>query len=156
MADISYDKHGKVRLITIRRADKMNSLDFAANDALIEIWRAFEADQDAVVALVLYQLVVVNYGEFATSDDAERVERQLCDQLPPAQWTAFSDSLILHGRRICKPTPRCEVCAISPYCRFAIDAASEASRGARSRSAAKRPPSPKAARGSSALRTGRR
>jgi len=52
MADISYDKHGKVRLITIRRADKMNSLDFAANDALIEIWRAFEADQDARVAVI--------------------------------------------------------------------------------------------------------
>ena len=31
----------------------------------------FEADPDAVIALVLYQLVVVNYGEFATSDDAE-------------------------------------------------------------------------------------
>ena len=52
MADISYDKHGKVRLITIHRADKMNSLDFAANDALIEIWRAFEADQDARVAVI--------------------------------------------------------------------------------------------------------
>ena len=52
MADISYDKHGKVRLITIRRADKMNSLDFAANDALIEIWRTFEADQDARVAVI--------------------------------------------------------------------------------------------------------
>ena len=52
MADISYYKHGKVRLIIIRRADKMNSLDFAANDALIEIWRAFEADQDARVAVI--------------------------------------------------------------------------------------------------------
>jgi endonuclease-3 len=101
-------------------------------------------------------LRVANRIGLATSDDAERVERQLCDQLPPAQWTAFSDSLILHGRRICKPAPRCEVCAISPYCRFAHDAGSGASRGARSRTAAKRPPSPKAARGSPALRTGRR
>lgn len=31
----------------------------------------FEADLDAVPALVLYQLVAVNYGDFATPDDAE-------------------------------------------------------------------------------------
>lgn len=31
----------------------------------------FEADLDAVPALVLYQLVVVNYGDFATAEDAE-------------------------------------------------------------------------------------
>ena len=34
--DILYEAHGHVRLITIDRADKMNSLDFAANDRLIE------------------------------------------------------------------------------------------------------------------------
>lgn len=52
MADISCDKHGGVRLITIQRADKMNSLDFAANDELIEIWRAFDQDDDARVAVI--------------------------------------------------------------------------------------------------------
>lgn len=31
----------------------------------------FEQDMDAVPALVLYQLVAVNYGDFATADDAE-------------------------------------------------------------------------------------
>ena len=31
----------------------------------------FETDLGAVVALVLYQLVAVNYGEFATAEDAE-------------------------------------------------------------------------------------
>jgi hypothetical protein len=31
----------------------------------------FEADLDAVPALVLYQLVAVNYGDFATAEDAE-------------------------------------------------------------------------------------
>ena len=32
---------------------------------------AFETQLDVVPALVLYQLVVVNYGGFATADDAE-------------------------------------------------------------------------------------
>jgi len=52
MADIAYEKHGAVRLITINRADKMNSLDFAANDALIDIWRTFDQDDDARVAVI--------------------------------------------------------------------------------------------------------
>lgn len=52
MADISYDKHGGVRLITIQRANKMNSLDFAANDELTEIWRTFDQENDARVAVI--------------------------------------------------------------------------------------------------------
>ena len=50
--DILYEKHGHVRLITIARADKMNSLDFEANDRLTEIWRRFAADEEARVAVV--------------------------------------------------------------------------------------------------------
>lgn len=51
-ADILTERHGAVTLITINRADKMNSLDFAANDALIAAFREFEADVDARVAVV--------------------------------------------------------------------------------------------------------
>ena len=52
MSDIKYEQHGPVALITINRADRMNSLDFAANDALVEVWRQFEADNDLRVAVV--------------------------------------------------------------------------------------------------------
>jgi enoyl-CoA hydratase/carnithine racemase len=52
MSGIRYESHGTVRLITIDRADKMNSLDFAANDELVETWRAFDADGDARVAVI--------------------------------------------------------------------------------------------------------
>jgi enoyl-CoA hydratase/carnithine racemase len=50
--DILYEKQGPVRLITINRPDKMNSLDFAANDALVAAFRDFEADAEARVAVV--------------------------------------------------------------------------------------------------------
>ncbi len=50
--DILIEKHGAVRLITINRARKMNSLDFAANDALVAAWREFDADEEARVAVV--------------------------------------------------------------------------------------------------------
>lgn len=52
MSDIRYHRHGHVRLITIDRPEVMNSLDFAANEALIECWREFDADDDARVAVV--------------------------------------------------------------------------------------------------------
>jgi len=50
--DILYERQGRVRLITINRADQMNSLDFAANDRLTEIWREFAADDGARAAVI--------------------------------------------------------------------------------------------------------
>jgi 1,4-dihydroxy-2-naphthoyl-CoA synthase len=52
MSDILYEKHNQVRLITINRAEKMNSLDFAANDELVEVWKEFDADETARVAVI--------------------------------------------------------------------------------------------------------
>lgn len=52
MSDIRYEKHGRVRLITIDRAAVMNSLDFAANDRLVDVWREFDDDDEAHVAVV--------------------------------------------------------------------------------------------------------
>ena len=50
--DILYEAHGHVRLITLNRPAKMNSLDFEANDALVERWKEFDADPEARVAVV--------------------------------------------------------------------------------------------------------
>ncbi len=50
--DIRYEKHGRVRLITIDRPAKMNSLDFRANEALVEAWREFDRDDGARVAVI--------------------------------------------------------------------------------------------------------
>jgi len=52
MSDISYEKHGSVRLITINRADKMNSLNFAANDELVAVWHEFDNDDSARAAVI--------------------------------------------------------------------------------------------------------
>jgi len=61
-------------------------------------------------------LRVSNRLGIAHSDDPERVEQQLTGALPPAWWTRASDTLILHGRRICKPVPLCERCAANDAC----------------------------------------
>ncbi len=63
-------------------------------------------------------LRVSNRIGLAHSDDPERVEQQLCGAFPPSQWTVSSDILILHGRRICKPTPLCDKCMVSSRCDY--------------------------------------
>lgn len=63
-------------------------------------------------------LRVSNRIGIAESDDPEKVEQQLCAALPRGRWTRASDTLILHGRRICKPKPLCEECAAQDDCDF--------------------------------------
>jgi endonuclease-3 len=63
-------------------------------------------------------LRVSNRLGVAKSDDPAVVERQLAGALPPAKWIVASDTLILHGRRICKPKPLCDKCAVRDDCRY--------------------------------------
>ena len=63
-------------------------------------------------------LRVSNRIGIARSDDPEIVEQQLGAAMPPADWTRTSDTLILHGRRICKPKPLCEKCIVRDYCDY--------------------------------------
>jgi endonuclease-3 len=63
-------------------------------------------------------LRVSNRIGIAESDDPEVVERQLVAALPPERWTQTSDTLILHGRRICRPKPLCEQCAVCDHCDY--------------------------------------
>jgi endonuclease-3 len=61
---------------------------------------------------------VANRLGIAASDDPETVEKQLAAALPKARWTRASDTLILHGRRVCRPTPMCDRCAARDLCRY--------------------------------------
>jgi endonuclease-3 len=64
-------------------------------------------------------LRVANRLAIAQAATPEQVEAQLCAALPPARWTIASDTLILHGRRICRPRPLCDRCAAVSMCPFA-------------------------------------
>jgi endonuclease-3 len=63
-------------------------------------------------------LRVSNRIGIARGDDPEIVEQQLCAAMPAAEWTLTSDTLILHGRRICKPRPLCDQCAVRDDCDY--------------------------------------
>jgi adenine-specific DNA glycosylase len=63
-------------------------------------------------------LRVANRIGIADSDEPETVEQQLGRALPKARWTRTSDTLILHGRRICRPKPLCDQCAVQSDCEY--------------------------------------
>ena len=63
-------------------------------------------------------LRVANRIGLAESDDPIVVEQQLCAALPPERWTRTSDTLILHGRRICRPKPLCDECFVRDDCDY--------------------------------------
>lgn len=63
-------------------------------------------------------LRVSNRIGIADSDDAVVVEEQLTMALPKEGWTLDSDTLILHGRRVCTPKPLCDRCNVRRECDF--------------------------------------
>jgi endonuclease-3 len=98
-------------------------------------------------------LRVANRIGIAEGDDPVAVEQQLMAALPPERWIRASDTLILHGRRICRPTPLCDQCVVRDDCDYFRLVVSRARDG----KAPKKPRKKAApARGSKTVRTARR
>jgi endonuclease-3 len=50
-------------------------------------------------------------------EDPVKVERDLMEIVPQADWTAFSHQMIHHGRALCAARrPKCEACPLAPLC----------------------------------------
>ena len=111
------------------------------------------------LAVDRHVLRVSNRIGLANSEDPEVVEQQLCGALPAEEWTRTSDTLILHGRRICRPQPLCDRCSVRSDCDFYETGAAlpvpPRARAARPRLASARPPN-KAASKTPAKRTARK
>lgn len=78
-------------------------------------------------------LRVANRIGLVRSDDAEKTEAQLAAALPRERWTRASDTLILHGRRVCKTKPLCGRCQVSAACDYFRQLGPAATRPARKR-----------------------
>ena len=99
----------------------------ASMDALVELPGVGRKTANVVLGHALgvpglpvdrHVLRVANRLGIAASDEPETVEKQLAAALPKARWTRASDTLILHGRRVCRPTPMCDRCAARDLCRY--------------------------------------
>src|SRR5205085_2763137 len=63
-------------------------------------------------------LRVANRIGIVDSEDPVVVEQQLGSAMPRERWTRTSDTLILHGRRICRPKPLRDQCAVRDSCDY--------------------------------------
>jgi endonuclease-3 len=63
-------------------------------------------------------LRVANRIGLVKSENPEDVEARLCKIFPSDGWTRVSDTLILHGRRICRPHPLCDRCSVRDLCDY--------------------------------------
>jgi endonuclease-3 len=99
----------------------------ASMDALVELPGVGRKTANVVLGHALgvpglpvdrHVLRVANRIGIAESDDPIVVEQQLGDALPKERWTRASDTLILHGRRICRPKPVCDACVVRDACDF--------------------------------------
>ena len=103
-------------------------------------------------------LRVANRIGIAEGDDPVLVEEQLCAALPKQRWTRTSDTLILHGRRICRPKPLCDQCAVRDDCDYfrLVIARARDGKAPRKPKAAPRRKAATPTRGSKSVRTARR
>jgi endonuclease-3 len=99
----------------------------ASMDALVELPGVGRKTANVVLGHALgvpglpvdrHVLRVSNRIGIAEGDDPEIVEQQLTAAMPPERWTRTSDTLILHGRRICRPKPLCDRCAVRDECDY--------------------------------------
>ena len=102
--DILYEADGPVRLITINRPDRMNSLDFAANDRLVEYWREFAADDSARIAVITGS----GGSSFCAGADLKTYTMDFARRPAPEFRTRFTDGPgfggITRGMEMPKPT----------------------------------------------------
>ena len=53
----------------------------------------------------------------AAGTDANKIEKQLMAVLPQKEWDAGM-AMSFHGREICRPQPKCEICLMNTVCAY--------------------------------------
>jgi endonuclease-3 len=53
----------------------------------------------------------------ASGSDANKIEKQIMEVLPPKDWDAGMAMSFL-GREICRPQPKCEICLMNTVCAY--------------------------------------
>jgi endonuclease-3 len=53
----------------------------------------------------------------ASGTDPKKIEKQIMEILPEKQWDAGM-AMSFHGREICRPQPKCEICFMNKVCAY--------------------------------------
>lgn len=84
----------------------------SANVILREMGRPAEG-----VMVDLHTVRVAPRLGIATGADPKKIEKQLKEILPQSEWDAGM-AMSFHGREICRPTPKCNICFMTDVCEY--------------------------------------
>ena len=83
------------------------------------------------IAVDTHVFRVTNRIGLAHADDVVETEEQLMKLIPKKNWSAAHHWLIYHGRQVCaSQRPKCDACAVAPYCAGHQTALKEAEKAA--------------------------
>jgi len=85
-----------------------------ANVVLAQAYETPAFPVDRHVARVASRLNLV------ISERPVEIEKEFTNLLPKHQWVQASDSLIQHGRKICRPLPICDRCCVKVFCTYPL------------------------------------
>jgi endonuclease-3 len=48
--------------------------------------------------------------------NADKMEKELLEVVPKKDWIDYGQWITWHGRRVCRPKPKCSACALNDIC----------------------------------------
>ena len=85
------------------------------------------------IAVDTHVFRVSNRIGLADADDVLKTEEQLMKTVPKKDWSDAHHWIIYHGRQVCSSQkPKCDLCAVAPYCKFHLGAVKAAAAAAKS------------------------
>jgi endonuclease III len=113
MAQALVERHGGAVPDTMEQLVQLPGVGRKTANVVLGTW--FGKNEGIVVDTHVQRLTTL-LG-LTKEKDPVKIERDLMALVPRDQWTWFSHTLILHGRRVCiARRPKCEICVINRYC----------------------------------------
>jgi len=113
MAQALVERHGGEVPQTMEELTALPGVGRKTANVILGTW--FKKNEGVVVDTHVHRLTKL-LG-LTRQDDPVKIEQELMEIVPRADWTWFSHTLILHGRAVCiARRPRCAECVINRLC----------------------------------------
>jgi endonuclease-3 len=96
--------------------DELTALPGIGRKSANVIKREAGAPAEGVVVDLHVVRVAPRLG-IATGTDPKKIEKQIMEVLPENEWDAGM-AMSFHGREICRPQPKCEICIMRDVCAY--------------------------------------
>ncbi len=96
--------------------DELTALPGIGRKSANVIQRESGVDPEGIIVDLHVVRVAPRLG-IATGADPKKIEKQMMDILPKKEWDAGM-AMSFHGREICRPQPKCEICFMRTVCNW--------------------------------------